>query len=88
MKLTHQEASRECPKFKHAPPFIRVKSDIIVHLHWNALQQTSGKEMRVGDWIIITMLHSFSTGGHTSACLSPSHLKISVLSYMIPVLES
>ena len=61
MKLVLQETSKKCPKFKRAPPFIRLENDVIVHLHWNALHKCGGKQSGDVDWLIIAKPHLLST---------------------------
>ena len=90
MKLTQQETSKECPKFKHASPFIWVRSDVAVHLHWNTLWQAGRKEMRVIDWIIIIRLCPLSTGGvHLRILLwIIRNIVYSVIQYLFRVLAN
>ena len=64
MRLTHQETSKKCPKFKCIPLFILLEEDVIVHLSWNALQQCGGKESGDADWSIIIRPCLLSTQGH------------------------
>ena len=59
--LAQRETSKKCPKFKCAPPFIWLENDVIVHLHWNGLQEYGGKQSGDVDWLIITKLHLSST---------------------------
>ena len=61
MKLALQEASKKCPEFKCAPPFIRLENDIIVHLHWNAPHTHGRKQSGNVDWLIIVKPHLLST---------------------------
>ena len=61
MKLVLWETSKKCPKFKCAPPFIRLENDVIVHLHWNALHKRGGKQSGDVDWLIITKPRLLST---------------------------
>ena len=61
MKLALRETSKKCPEFKHAPPFIRLENDIIVHLHWNAPHKCAGKQSGDIDWLIIAKPRLLST---------------------------
>ena len=61
MKLVLRETSKKCPKFKCAPPFIRLENDVIVHLHWNAPHKRGGKQSGDVDWLIIAKPHLLST---------------------------
>ena len=60
-KLALRETSKKCPEFKHAPPFIQLENDIIVHLHWNAPHKCGGKQSGDVDWLIIAKPHLLST---------------------------
>ena len=61
MKLALWETSKKCPKFKCAPPFIRLENDVIVHLHWNAPHKRGGKQSGDVDLLIITKPHLLGT---------------------------